>query len=102
MTEAERLQKIVTAQEKEIKRLRAAMQVARVATVDIDSKVEDDHWNVYIVCTAIGVDEFHFIEQVKGRIGDLIEQVHKGSKKALDAATIKDEKGDPMIGGVSP
>jgi hypothetical protein len=99
VTEAERLQKIILAQEKEIARLRKLLQTARCARVEYGG----DGNVLQIVVTAVGSDEFYFIEQVRKElmaIGDAI-MGEKGAVQDL-GGTNDMTTGEPVQGGVSP
>ena len=62
MTESERLQKIVVAQEKELKRLRWLLGHARVACAEIDVDATDEKRHlIRVTLSAIGCDEYHFM-----------------------------------------
>lgn len=98
MTEAERLQKIVTTQEAEVRRLRKLLSIARVALVEYE--VIDGKLNV--ICTCIGVDEYHFLEKAIPELTKIAEAL-TGQLAKMDAGDIKDlATGEPMEGGVSP
>lgn len=96
MTEAERLQKIVVAQEKELRRLRRLLAVVRIAQADF--RVEDNA--LVVTITAIGVDEYHFTEQAKPELEKIAEQISgiKSQVKEIKDATTD----EPAIGAVVP
>jgi hypothetical protein len=99
VTEVERLQKIVKAQEFELRNLRRLLSMARVAGAEFD--VVDGKLSVIV--TAVGVDEYYFTEQTKPellRIAEALLQQRtelKSTDVITDAAT-----GEPITGGVAP
>ena len=102
MTEAERLQKIVLAQEKELKRLRWLLGHARVACTEIDvDETDPAHPVIRVTVTCIGCDEYHFIEKCKPEIQDLIERC-TGAKAKLTGEATDTVSGEPLEGGVAP
>jgi len=92
MTEAERLQKIVLAQEKEIKRLRKTLSVVRVASVFYG--VEDDTF--FVSVTGIGFDEYGFTEAARSQLKKVAE-ILAGQKLKADAPE-DGITGDPLHG----
>jgi hypothetical protein len=96
MSEAERLQKIVQAQEKEIAKLRRMLGIVRIAHLEYGV----DEGTLHITGTAIGVDEFHFLDQVRDELKMLADAI-TGGKAEITALTDM-VSGEPMTGGVSP
>ena len=96
MMEAERLQKIVLGQEKELRRLRRLLAVVKIAHAEFN--VEDE--KLMITVSAVGVDEYHFIDACKPQLEAIAARLlGAGSAKAGD---ITDSvTGDEAIGGVS-
>ena|ERR1035438_9301969 len=102
MTEADRLQKIVLAQEKELKRLRWLLGHARVACAEINMDDSDEkHPVIRVTVTCIGCDEYHFIEKCKPEIQNLIERL-TGEKTKLAGEATDTISGEPIEGGVAP
>lgn len=98
MTESERLQKLVHAQTKEIGRLRRALSVVRTAHSEFD--VTDGVLHISI--TAVGVDEFHFIEKARTELESVAKAITdqrelKCSEEIKDLVT-----GEVMDGGINP
>lgn len=90
MSEAERLQKIIQAQEKELRRLRKLLGTCRVASVEF---VAEDS-TLRVVATCVGVDEYYFTEQLKPEL-TAIAQALIGR---LGTAEIKGEITDSITG----
>ena len=96
MTEAERLQKIILAQDRELRRMRRLLSVARIAHAEFG--FEDD--KLMVTVSAIGVDEYHFIEQARSQLEIIAKKLVPEAKTMGD---IKDSiTGEDIIGGVSP
>lgn len=98
MTEAERLQKIVTTQEKEIRRLRKLLEVCKVANCEIG--VEGNV--VSVVVTAIGIDECYFTVQAKAELTKLAEAITSSRVEITDDPPTDSVTGLPLDGGVAP
>lgn len=96
MSEAEGLQKIVIAQEKEVRTLRKLLSKARVAQVDYH--VEDGE--LHIILTSIGVDEYYFVEQCKPELEAIATALCDAKMKT---GPIQDSvTGEEMLGAVNP
>jgi len=96
----DRLREICKAQEREIKRLRAML--SKVRTVRVEFYVEGD--SLCIVGTAIGIDEFHFIEQVRPELARIAEEISDAKvENALANAKVTDGiTGDEIEGAINP
>lgn len=99
MTEAERLQKIVQAQEVELRRIRRLLSVARVAHAEF--QVVEGVLSVTVSC--IGVDEYHFTQQALPELKAIAEAIVREKATVEFTGEIKDAiTGEPMEGGVAP
>lgn len=96
MSEAERLQKIVLEQEKQLRRLRKLMSIVRIAHAVY--YVDGDELRVTVTC--IGVDEYQFIEEAKPELSAIATAL-AGAKAELGEPEDADT-GQPMDGAVSP
>lgn len=98
MSEAERLQKIVAAQEREIKKLRNLLATVRVARIEWSADEKDGI--LHVSASAIGVDEFNFIDQLKPQLNEIATAIlgirTQAKKEVTDAIT-----GEPIEGAVS-
>lgn len=97
-TEAERLQKIVDSQGKELGRLRKLLSQARVCQVDYF--VEGT--TLRIIATCIGVDEYHFLEKLQPALESVANAIIGARNVAkLDANKLTDaDTSEPLEGAV--
>lgn len=97
MTEAERLQKIVVAQEKELRRLRKLLSTARVAMASFAVEGE----TLQVTVTAVGVDEYYFTEQCKPELQKIAEELAE-KRMAFDEKMEDAITGEQADGAVIP
>ena len=89
MTEAERLQKIVTAQEEEVRRMRRLVEKVRIAQVEFTEK--ENILSVTVSC--IGIDECGFIEKTKPALEAIAKAI-----LGVKAKVIADDAVDSVTG----
>lgn len=97
MTEAERLQKILTAQEKELRRLRRLLSVVTIAHVEYG--VQDNI--IEVTVSAIGVDEYHFIDKCRLEL-ERVANVIIGERTKIKGPITDSVTGEEAIGAVMP
>lgn len=102
MTEADRLQKIVQTQERELRRLRKLISTARVAQVEYVVDKTVDPPVLQLICTCIGVDEYHFVEKCKPELEAVASAICQSVAELKMATAADGITGEKLDGAVSP